>query len=477
MMRGARIVRSAVGLSCSALILLATAESASALLPPVTVSTDNGSGGAGNARLLATGAGITSDVIVITGSGPLATEAYTVSDSAGAVTSDPDCSQTDPTHVRCTMSSPFIRVDAGPGDDQVTIGVSTPSVRFLRATLIGGDGNDALTGNYGDNALQGGPGQDTMTGSLGADIFDGGTGGISERDSASYADRTSPSTGVTVTIGDGANDGETGEGDDVLANVENVTGGAGPDQLTGDAGANLLFGGAGDDLIRGGGGNDSDYSRAHIGIHSPCASVPLEQYSAGLVGGSGNDHLVGGPGIDKIAGEEGDDQLEGGGGEDGIVSVVDSSLSGFCTIWSGGLDGGPGADLLSAFDGLPDPGATASDDLTCGADPDSYVADVGVDTIDFDCETNVDPDADGIPAATDNCAAVPNPDQENTDGDALGNACDPTGDQSLTETGTGTKGTANPQCEVLRKRLKKAKKARQAAKVRKLRPKLRALGC
>jgi len=37
----------------------------------------------------------------------------------------------------------------------------------------------------------------------------------------------------------------------------------------------------------------------------------------------------------------------------------------------------------------------------------------------------VDADGDGVPDATDNCPAIPNPDQANRDGDALGDACDP----------------------------------------------------
>jgi Ca2+-binding RTX toxin-like protein len=462
-MRGWRAA-SAVALSCSALMLLATAEFASAAV----VSTDNGSGGAGNTRLLVTDTYGANNVIVITGAGPLVTESYTVNDSVGAATSDSDCSQTDSTHVKCTMNSPLIRVDAGDGDDQVTISVATASVRFRPATLIGGDGYDTLTGNYADNELLGGPGNDTMTGSLGADTFDGGPAG---RDTVSYADRTSPSTVVTATIGDGTNDGETGEGD-VLANVENVIGGAGPDHLAGDSGANLLIGGAGDDEILGGGGNDSDYAYLSAGCLPPAGTL-----FAGLIGGIGNDHLVGGIGTDGIRGGDGDDRLEGGGGEDRFVSF---DGNGACDAYNGGLDGEAGADLLIAFDGPPD-SFPESDDLTCGADPDSYIADVGDDAINPDCETNADPDADGIPASVDNCPTAANPDQADVDGDGLGDACDPTDDRPPTgstdtsQDGTaGTQNTANPQCQLLRKKLKKA---RTKAAKKKIRRKLRALGC
>ncbi len=40
----------------------------------------------------------------------------------------------------------------------------------------------------------------------------------------------------------------------------------------------------------------------------------------------------------------------------------------------------------------------------------------------------LDSDGDGIPDATDNCPLVPNADQANFDGDALGDACDPDDD-------------------------------------------------
>ncbi len=43
-------------------------------------------------------------------------------------------------------------------------------------------------------------------------------------------------------------------------------------------------------------------------------------------------------------------------------------------------------------------------------------------------DSPTDPDGDGIPDSTDNCPIISNVDQTNTDGDLLGNACDPDDD-------------------------------------------------
>lgn len=120
--------------------------------------------------------------------------------------------------------------------------------------LSGGSGADRLLGNGGANTLAGGPGNDVLDGAGAGDVFVGGGG----TDLADYSSREDP---VVVDIGGGTNDGETGEGDDVRGDVENVRGGAGNDTLTGDDGANLLRGGAGTDVLDGRDGNDVLHTR------------------------------------------------------------------------------------------------------------------------------------------------------------------------------------------------------------------------
>ena len=124
-----------------------------------------------------------------------------------------------------------------------------------RLHLVGGAGNDTLTGTAAAEVICGGAGNDTIKGAGGADLMVGGDG----KDTVTYAERTSKQP-VIVTINDGnANDGQSGEGDMVGVGVENVTGGKGNDVLTGDGLANLIKGGVGNDTLKGMGGNDKLY--------------------------------------------------------------------------------------------------------------------------------------------------------------------------------------------------------------------------
>ena len=144
--------------------------------------------------------------------------------------------------------------------------------------VTGGDGDDSLTGSPQTNELEGGAGNDTLDGGLGSDSMAGGDG----TDTATYAARTAPVT-VMATVGGGPIDGEFGEGDNVLGDVENVIGGSGNDSLTGGDAANVLTGGSGND---------------------------------DLDGGADADTLAGGDGSDRLQGRGGADVFDGGAGGD-----------------------------------------------------------------------------------------------------------------------------------------------------------------
>jgi Ca2+-binding RTX toxin-like protein len=131
------------------------------------------------------------------------------------------------------------------------------------ADLIFGDGEaDSISGEAGDDQLNGGGGDDLLLGGDGADVMDGGAG----TDEVNYVGKT-PGEPVTANLDGLANDGETGEGDRITTTVEDVTGGDGGDTLSGDQFANVLDGGfggndtlnglAGNDTLDGGNGNDA----------------------------------------------------------------------------------------------------------------------------------------------------------------------------------------------------------------------------
>jgi len=98
--------------------------------------------------------------------------------------------------------------------------------------IVGGAGNDTLSGTRGADTLVGGDGNDSLSGDAGDDTLDGGNGG----------DVLRGGTGDDTLIG--------GAGNDILE------GGEGADTLLGGEGADTLRAGAGDDLLTGGEGSD-----------------------------------------------------------------------------------------------------------------------------------------------------------------------------------------------------------------------------
>ena len=110
---------------------------------------------------------------------------------------------------------------------------------------------DRLVGDAAANRIAGGGGNDELVGGLGPDVLGGGDGS----DTVSYAERGADQAVVVVLDGSTAG-GAAGEGDQIAADVENATGGAGADSLTGSEGANVLAGGDGGDVLTGRGGVD-----------------------------------------------------------------------------------------------------------------------------------------------------------------------------------------------------------------------------
>lgn len=242
----------------------------------------------------------------------------------------------------------------GPGDDRVSLGQG--------ATFVAGatpDGADTIVVNDGAGEVK-----------------------------ADYAGRT---TAVSLTIDGEANDGGTGEGDDLDFGITSLTSGAGNDTLAGSTAADVLTGGSGADRILGRGGND----RLTAG---PGADT--------LYGGSGNDVLLGQADADKLYGADGDDVLrgddrngpfgndflDGGNGDDDLFGYGGNDLFGEGSAANGSdlIAGGSGTDTASyaarsaglrlSLNGLYDDGASGESDRI-GSDVENLTGGKGVDVL------------------------------------------------------------------------------------------------
>lgn len=165
-----------------------------------------------------------------------------------------------------------VTVDLSAAGPQATGGDGTDALGFIE-NLTGSDFGDFLTGDGGDNLIAGGDGTDRLRGGGGDDSMDGGGG----RDTMDYS---AAPAGVDVDLVSGT---ASGEGNDSLEGIENVTGSAFGDTLAGDAGGNTFKGLNGDDTLKGRAGGDT------------------------LKGGRGNDLLAGGGGFDRCKGGPGTD--------------------------------------------------------------------------------------------------------------------------------------------------------------------------
>lgn len=163
---------------------------------------------------------------------------------------------------------------AGSGNDRVDFAGVGADKGFGQRDLPGGfghgtgaaadlgDGSDQyIGGNSAFNLVLGGAGNDRISGGRFRDDLEGGSGD----------DRITAGAGRDILLGNAGNDKLNGGSDDDL-----LSGNSGDDVLFGGAGADLLGGGAGMDRLFGGPGPDE------------------------LIGGPGRDRLNGGPGNNTL---------------------------------------------------------------------------------------------------------------------------------------------------------------------------------
>jgi Ca2+-binding RTX toxin-like protein len=201
-------------------------------------------------------------------------------------------------------------------------------------TITGTAGNDVIVGGPGDDILSGGAGDDTLIGGAGDDTLNGGLSGAAG-DTVDYSDTDYAGgtvLGLTATLcfdaaATGAPSGTTcGTANDGVS----ITG---PTVVEADQIVNVerVVGTDGDDTI----GLSAAESTAQ-GMLSVDKRVGLT-----LEGGKGDDELNGGPGNDILFGDDGDDELNGNDGDDNITGVAGDDL----------IDGGDGDGDICVSDG------------------------------------------------------------------------------------------------------------------------------
>jgi len=248
---------------------------------------------------------------------------------------------------------------AGNGDDLVISGLGQGPSGGAVERLIGGTGLDRLIIDRSDKAL--------------AFVFD-----IMVEGATTMLDGTLLSGFEQMQFRSGSGSDQLAGGD--LADFINSSGGN--DRVSGRGGDDTLLGGDGADILDGGSGNDS--IAGEDGLDDLDGGEGNDTLQGGeqadnLYGGSGSDILSGGSGADKIDGGSDDDLIYGASGVDILTGESGNDLL------DGGteadyLSGGEGNDVLSGGGGTDQiEGGSGNDVLDGGSGPDILLGDLGED--------------------------------------------------------------------------------------------------
>lgn len=297
----------------------------------------------------------------------------------------------------CTRAQSLISsivVNGLNGDDQICIHAIPTTIAVTMnggagADLLeGGDGGETINGEGGNDVIHGNAGADSLSGGSDSDTFYGynadGADTISGGDQLDTVDYGAKTGNLTITVGSGANDGASGEGDDVQGDIETVIGGQGNDHITGDSSDELLDGYYGNDTLVGGTGTSADTLNGGSGTGTDTADYSArsdnlkitldgvnndgnETFGEGdnvvdvqiVIGGSGNDTIIGDGGANTLMGSGGTDSLRGGDNADSI-------------------DGGSGNDTIYGDDGNDTLKAGGGTDTIYGGNDNDHIYGYGV---------------------------------------------------------------------------------------------------
>ena len=242
---------------------------------------------------------------------------------------------------RVGITQPETYMEGGIGNDTIVTGNGTD-------TLLGGEGNDTMQSFSGADTVRGEGGNDSVSAGKeepeanAADVVDGGSGFDSIPDVDADYNRGFDDN-VSVSVDGVANDGEAGEGDNVIG-VEKLRVTADHATVIGSAAPDDFFVEANTSTIRGLGGNDR--------------LVAYDGHDT-VEGGAGNDYLEGGFGNDVLDGGAGKDQFMGDRTESNVIAI--------------------GNDRIRARDGV-------SEQVSCGIGSDTAQVDRS-DVVDSSCES------------------------------------------------------------------------------------------
>ncbi|ANP47552.1 reprolysin-like metallopeptidase [Candidatus Viadribacter manganicus] len=297
-----------------------------------------------------------------------------------------------------------INLDLGGGVDWLIYNASAAAVVNLQLgtasgfasvsnieKVIGGSGNDTLTGDTLDNRLDGLAGADTLDGGAGSDAVLGGDGNDTIYASAGNDSLQGQNGNDTFiwTSTDGRDTFNGGADTDTV----NFTGSAVADVADANWNGTEITGLLNNALVSietinlelGAGGAGGDWLRYNstvgvtvnllAGTGSGFASITGVE---NLIGGTGADTLTGDGGANKISGNNGDDIITGGGGNDNLTGGVGNDTFVYAA--------GSGNDTIVDFDAWAVGGQDFLDVSAFGINAGNFAArvaiiDTGADTV------------------------------------------------------------------------------------------------